>query len=521
MYRAMSSADVGRMEEGQMVLESFDLASLAGVLKYVHTEVVAEHIIGAPERRARKNDIDVISRFPTKIRNPDTVLDPSSYLTNQVDFGPFVTFDYGVATNPDTQVWMKKHGGFVGVQQQYDPRWPFLDPYFWFSVTGFCPNLAYDKIPMTREQYEHLIAQRDGKCSKQSGRMACRLLNDECEFRDDACRGRDPVPQCLRQADKADRAMLGGLCPGGAGVLVDPTGQRGCTYSYGKAQLIWIDKLAGIQQEDCGGRLCKNWLDFRQHCSNKAYRFMFDANGKKVPFKYCVEYDIVPACQSDCHNAACQAVPEDQLELGLPFWRGRCNSFSNKGRFMDAVDADNGNYQGATLYALSSKEAPCVRENPGTCAPAQGQGGNYCTRHWSGVCTNCFVPGTLIPFPAADYMPYCPYDVLQSPDYKDFPLPQCKSTVPSDLCCLYAGTCSTRAPSENEAPISEDGFALVASWVNTSATAQFLARAARVRGSHVEAASLRTLVREHWNASPARGWGLKEALEMMKARHLD
>merc|ERR1719384_931149 len=46
----------------------------------------------------------------------------------------------------------------------------------------------------------------------------------------------------------------------------------------------------------------------------------------------CVEYDIHKACAKDCNSPACKKVPAHLREVGLPFWRGRCNPLRNAQR---------------------------------------------------------------------------------------------------------------------------------------------------------------------------------------------
>merc|ERR1740121_1263777 len=67
-YRAMRKSDIGAYP-----LQNFNLASVAGVGKYIHTEVIAEHVIGNVQRTTRKNGIDTIrdcgSRSGTQTRS--------------------------------------------------------------------------------------------------------------------------------------------------------------------------------------------------------------------------------------------------------------------------------------------------------------------------------------------------------------------------------------------------------------------------------------------------------------------
>jgi len=509
-YRAMPSESVNNWN-----IENMDMASVGGVTKYVHTEVLAESIIGSPERERRKYGIQVIAKYPMKVKNPSSVTARSSHINTQVHFGPFVTFDYGVATNPQTQTMIKEHGAFVGVQGQYDPRWPHSMPYFWFSVTGWCPNIVWSDRPATREEAERIISDRSGLCSHLDGSIACEQNLDACVYENGTCIARDPVPMCLNYTSPNGQNghVLGGLCPGGHQKLVEPTGEHGCTYSYGKAESVTLDEVVGILDEDCGNRTCTGWLDFRHNCSNSEYRQKFNwQTKKKEPFKYCVEYDISPPCQADCWNSECREVPEFEKEIGLPFWQGRCQDHANLARATKVAALFPVAQSGKDIE--STRSDSCVFQTPGSCTPVPGQGGNYCTRRWAGICVNCFVPGTQATWPA-DYMAYCPYDILKSLDYETSPRPTCASSNPRDLCCLYTAECSLKGSDPAEAPLDEDGFAWVASFGNSSLMAAFLERAVQSRGWGSYAERLMDFARTETGWSPRKGASLESTLDMM------
>lgn len=441
IFRAMSEADVDKY-----FVEDDDIADLGGVLKYVHTETIAEHLL-PPLRQRRKYDIDCITRHRYKVRNPPALLGPGGP-KEKVDFGQFVTYDYGVATNLAQIPMIKKYGDFVGIQDNRDPRYPSSNPYYWFSAGNRCPNLAWNR-----------------KGSRKR-----------------------PNPQCLAYAGGG--YVAGGLCPGGfdrkhTTPQVDPTGAQGCIYSYGRTQLVRLDELAGITSEDCGGRKCKDWLDFRKNCTNKAYKRQFVAlSGDIVETDYCVEYDVHPICEPNCHTKQCQALLSSgkPVELGLPFWHSRCNARANHHR-METFSLALGVKGAGTRHQLVDDEIlnlkiPCVREGDWSCRPS-GPGGPYCSRRFSGVCERCYLPGTLEGPDPTPLAPLCPFDIFGGSDYgsnQPTKPPKCKSRRPRDLCCLYTDSCLGDSD-PRKAPLDDDGLALVAARRNTADMAAFLRRA--------------------------------------------
>jgi len=463
LYHAVSAATKG------LAWQDINPAGLMGVLKYIHTEVIAEHELSPPDRHGRKDNLEAISRANFRVQNPAAM--PKN-LRHLLDFGPFMHFEGGRTFDGSGLAKAANYGEFVGIQMQTDVRFPTKEPYYWFSLTGPCPNLPYEE--------------------KKNGSNA----------------------ECLQYARSLGPTgpVAGGLCPGGGGdASVQPTGSPGCTYSYGQVTSVSLDELVGITKEDCGGRRCKDWWDFRQSCTNPAYRQMFDAEGNLVSAGFCVEYDIHPKCAANCDSERCGTVPEHLREAGLPFWRGRCSPQANQIRAEKLAEAFQvpGVNSSHNLLDEHIREQfkTCVHEVPGTCAPALGQGGMYCTRDWAGVCQPCYVPGTRVLWPPRDTMPTCPYGILRNPDYKDrFPPPECKSDRPSDKCCLYRGTCSLQEADPVLLPLDDDGYALAASRRDTVTMIAFLGR---IRGRDDWSASevarpeaLRSFAYWQWDNSP-------------------
>jgi hypothetical protein len=448
MFRAMQ-ASAAEQEETM----DDDVADLGGDLKYVHTELITEHLAD-PLRLSRKYNIDCIRRQRYKIRNPTSM----SNATDFVDFGPFITFDFGMATNPAQVPLLQKYGDFIGIQPECsngncDPRFPSETPYYWFSVGNFCPNLPWG----------------------QKGSISA------------------PAAGCL-QYEEGGGYLTGGLCAGGWDKHheipgVEPTGERGCAYSYAKSQVVMLDEIAGITTEDCGGRYCADWADFRMNCGNPSYRRKFNGEtGEILAVPFCVEYDIHPMCEANCHSPVCIQFRNEgqEVELGLPFWRGRCDPRANQLRFEMLAGAFGieGAYTEHRLVdkQLGSLDIPCVREGSSFCQPLDGDDihhGPYCTRRFSGVCQPCWIPGTG-GRSGSEQKPYCPLDIFRMVDYTDrtsFPLPKCQSRKARDLCCLYGETCDGTSDPK-KATLDADGLALVASRGSTADMATFLSRAA-------------------------------------------
>jgi len=495
LFRAMRAEDV-RAGFGQ---EDDDVADLGGVIKYIQTETIAEHSVGPPYRLARKYGIDSIRRNRYKIRNKASLLVSHQVLLSE--FGQFEAFDNGVATATSQAEVIRRFGDWVGIQfgcadpdASCDPRFPSNVPYFWFSLGNFCPNLPWEE-----------------KGTKQR-----------------------PNPKCAKDID--GQYILGGQCPGGFDVhhrwpMVEPTGQRGCTYSYGRSEIVLLDELVGITREDCGGRSCEDFADFRYNCSNGAYRRQFSApDGREIETSFCVEYDIHPACDA-CGAKACQDLLRQgrRTELGIPFWRGRCDALANQGR-MEALAAAFDIKGAATAHRLVDDEVlglelPCLHQGDGPqpCSPNwAGRSGPYCSRSFSGVCQSCFIAGTVggkdVPI-----KPRCPFDVLNTTDYRDrarFPGPQCRSRRPRDECCLYTGTCDgTSDPLR--ASLDDDGFALVAARQSTSDMAAFLRRAFMAKDGWAAASSVAALMpmaHKEWALGPT-GRSLSEVLAAQAPGH--
>jgi hypothetical protein len=456
-FRAMGNRDANAFTE-----ENDDMADLTGVIKYIHTEVIAEHIIGNPDRNARKYGIDVIVNWRFKLQNTPGLLQNAGH---NVDFGNFLAFDLGQDTDVSLMgdKTVQQWGDYVGIQNQVDARYPTMGNFYWFDVSGFCPNLPWS---CTRGWYP--------PCDHPMAPTARCTIDEPCPGKGNSTH---PSEKCIRYFASGEVAK-GGLCSRDDETVI-PTGEPGCVYNYMRSTVkkINLDVIAGLNEVECRGRdavtrKCNGFYDFRKNCTDHMLKRMFAGDGTVLNnVGFCVEYDIHPACVNKCDDPKCLAARQSGaiIELGVPFWQGRCSAENNQVRhelFADAFGIEGALTKHANTNAdILAKPAACGKRGYGTCNPdGSGEvGGPYCTRHVSGVCTMCYIPGTLRVYPDADATPICPTDILDYPDYQGLNEPKCKQADAEgnlhakDLCCLYTGFClnALQLPTQTD----ENGFA--------------------------------------------------------------
>jgi len=200
VYRAQSVANYP--------LENVDAADLAGVLWYLHHEVIPA--------TPRKYHIDRIRRH--KIRYKPT---QEFWNVHHASFGPFFAYDGGRCTTPEGGKLYHQYGFLIGCQfvtlsegayMSDKPTTVACKPGsdqcrspLWYSLPGPCPTKG--------------LQQQDLKGNSETL---------------DVSKGKDP--ECVRR-------MPGGRCRGGG----PPTGAPDCTYSVEQAGEILLDELAGIE----------------------------------------------------------------------------------------------------------------------------------------------------------------------------------------------------------------------------------------------------------------------------------
>ena len=236
-------------------------------------------------------------------------------------------------------------GDLVGIQSYHPPngdvRYPTDSTFYWFSLSGPCPNLPSGK-------------KTSSNCTKYEKGL---------------------VPSSKSQY------VSGGLCNRIFKSNI-PDGTPGCSYYVENFTAKKLDSIVGIKEQDCGGRQCADWQDFRLHCSNTNLSFTH------LGVKYCKEYDF-PGCLTSCQDSACHA----ENEVGLPFWTGRCNASRNSDRASAIKEA----FGGSIVDLYYAHNPSCDKYGPMCNKPVPDAGVSYCHRDGSGVCDACYVPGTANP----------------------------------------------------------------------------------------------------------------------------
>lgn len=392
-YVRLEMYAVGKSTEDFSQPGNLDLYDAAGLVNFLATQVVLETGL-APDRASRPNGIDTVVKYQIRIHNNMS----SSDVDVQAEFSKFVRFEDGAVVAPEDVEIFERSGDLVGALSFHPPngdvRFPLEETYYWFSLSGPCPNMKNGE-------------KSSSNCSKYQKGL---------------------VP------DKKSQYVAGGLCKPKLFSSDIPDGTPGCSYYIENYTTKNFDEIAGITQEDCGGRKCSSWSDFRLHCSNQNLSFTH------LGVKYCKEYDY-PGCITSCQDAACGSG-----EVGIPFWTGRCNASRNALR-ASLLERAFGGSQVPSFYGSNPR---CDQYSPMCNKPAPDAGVSYCHRDASGVCDACHIPGTVRAVSPPSQVA-CRVDLFlnkELPQYKDF-LPQCDTECggecstesASSACCVYIGKC--------------------------------------------------------------------------------
>lgn len=497
-------------------LSNNNLADVVGVIRYIMQEVIPESVEANHSRAARKNDIDAIGLYDMLVKNPVSLL----AVQNQQPipgFGIEGAFDNGVATDPNQLLATVLYGDYVGASLQVSPQIKYHRPWYWYSVGGVCPNLPWQCIPpypgCSAPIPDVVPANCQAKgCAGKSDEQAEKCPKDPT-FTNTS--DTDMLRQCcVRYAADNKTEVMGGLCKSN---ITTPTGLPGCTYQYRNLtqdSYVMLDDVTYINEMPCGSkgdRKCNGWLDWRTNCYDPqgVYKQMFNCpdchpggNWTVTVQKtsYCVEYDIHPYCQASaegCNDPRCMKLFSDgpDPEIGLQFWRGKCNPQRNDERAEAIVNKLFGNHSmGKHLLVnltLTKNNPPCESSDPGkpnSCTPTP-LGGPYCTKSWAGLCSRCYIPGTNPAFPDTRTTPMCPFNITKESGITIKAGTTCKSNKASDLCCLYnipGVQCANAAGFDpNKASLDEDSYQLIVSQGSTVNMATFAKRWVTEKGGKI------------------------------------
>lgn len=465
-------------------------------------------------------------------------------------FGPFAEMDQGLATQVDALRQIVKFGDYLGAAientsvEGFSAEAGYPQPSYGFSVSGRCPNLPWNCITGTNFQECTSpkpprippICETVGCASKEAGADGSLV-----DLADTALLSK----ACLHHQDQSETPIRGGLCF----ARTVPTGELGCVYTYKsvlQADSVWIDDLVGITALLCGlngERKCANWIDWRENCHDNIgfFKLKFGcrigadtvdcsapgAAVRKETTLHCVEYDAHPWCRTSaanslgCSSPRCSKLKEEERDLGLPFWRGRCNVGLGLRRAELAVapliskEKEPRNHELVDNQVFGSNP-PCPSMAREKCVPLPGLKSNVvCTRRFAGVCSVCQIPGTAGAFDQDTPKPLCPWRVLGENGNKialNLSKTHCVTTKATDLCCLYGlgeHVCDDQTDDVAALPLDIDGFLFAAS---LAATAEdnvpmviFLSRwAASKSGKVVDEAAFGDIAYRQWGLQPPR-----------------
>jgi len=208
MYRAQSKVTYPP--------ENVNLASAAGVMWYLHNEVVARNQSCScltPSCTSRHYDVTRVLRYKVTVYNTPT--------SGHGQFGHFLQFDSGRCSYPNCEDQWKNHGYMVGCQ--VTPRVggvpvqsaDYGSKSMWYSLPGPCPMLAFN------DPSKKVCAQGGGSAPFEQPRPG----GSWCDNRTHA-----------------------------------PDGSNACTWSAEDAGEISLDELAGID-------------DHTQFCRERKYEY--------------------------------------------------------------------------------------------------------------------------------------------------------------------------------------------------------------------------------------------------------
>jgi len=525
MYRVLK-----KPAEPTKSLSNANLGDILGILNYIEQRIIVEHVVADPTRKARAFGINAIAKYDVTFKNPEGLNDGGV-----PGFGMTGSFEFGAMTTQNVLEEVARVGDYVGASRLYNQEMYAYHEWYWFTVTGFCPNLPeqcitpFEGCEETEPPMEPATCKPKGCAGKAEGaKEGAKCPADKLAGHDFL---KDDVLKrscCLHYKDKQE-VVRGGQC----NAKSSPTGEHGCVFQVSPltdANYVLLDDVVGITKlrcktnEDGVVRDCKDWYDWRTNCDDPdgKYKRKFTCTGachgvcnafcltaENVEIEKteeCIEYDLHPFCQDNapdhCGSEKCQALKPEERELGLPYWRGRCDAASNQRRAEGFAVL----FLGDAVRGKHSLLDKSVFESNPDCGDqmfctANGNGGPYCTRTFAGLCSQCYIPGTEPSYgEAAAHTSVCPYSVFTEPGMHPHDETTCKSDKPEDLCCLYGIPGQKCGTGGNDL----SGYMLAASLQDTEKMENFLRiYAAEVLGAVVaDEERFRQIAYSAWSAQP-------------------
>lgn len=163
VYKATGKTHPGRNSDEAL---STNFGNLAGVLSYVHREVIGRNVVEDTQKPKcmRKYDIDRIVRYEVTMKSTEDAVkrDLSGFLG-------FVTFQNGSCSQANcSQVWWNEYGYVPGCEDANSEDQPYPSAQH-YSFPGRCPN----KNPVEWCTQETAMMEPGGACSTPEGHWNC------------------------------------------------------------------------------------------------------------------------------------------------------------------------------------------------------------------------------------------------------------------------------------------------------------------------------------------------------------
>lgn len=361
-----------------------------------------------PTLPAYRDNVNTVVWYRLKMKAPPK-LNPKT--ATNYEFGTYASFQFGKATNEAAFSEFRRNGGLVGLSRQRRG----LNRQYIVSPEGQKEgkNVKNCNKEQFRSRYPTLCMEAFNPLSDPryapSGRFNSFSLPGRCPDKTFKEKNRTNDADCLQMDDGTP--VLGGLCDR------LPDGSPSCTYSLQEVARISLDSITGVTSQSCGWfRSCKDLRDFQFNCRDQKLRQGVKIDGTER--RECVEYAMPRwdcdrkdkcwtatwECLSNCSpgseagdDVAVFRVDGDHVqchrqvegEATLPFFARRCDDRANERRLAQLSRA----FVQAAASQRPSNVA-IVQDCGRYTRPDRDLGLGYSERDETGVCSNCFIPGT-------------------------------------------------------------------------------------------------------------------------------